>query len=86
MKKLLLSGLVGLAMATTAQAEETTIRVHYGIPTIWSDAQSKLAEAFAIKDRLVFIDISVDPEEHVYPMAIRGGAMSEMFLSKTERT
>src|SRR5690625_6633198 len=46
MKKLLLSGLVGLAMATTVQAEETTIRVHYGIPTIWSDAQAKLAEAF----------------------------------------
>ena len=31
-------------------------------------------------------DVYVDPEEHVYPMAIRGGAMSEMFLSKTERT
>lgn len=46
MKKLLLSGLVGLAMATAAQAQETTIRVHYGIPTIWSDAQAKLAEAF----------------------------------------
>jgi acetolactate synthase-1/2/3 large subunit len=28
----------------------------------------------------------VDPNEHVYPMAIRNGAMSEMFLSKTERT
>ena len=51
-----------------------------------SELDSKLAEAFAIKDKLVFIDISVDPEEHVYPMAIRGGAMSEMFLSKTERT
>lgn len=46
MKKLLLSGLLGLAMATAAQAQETTIRVHYGIPTIWSDAQAKLAEAF----------------------------------------
>jgi len=45
-KKLLLSGLLGLAMATAAQAQETTIRVHYGIPTIWSDAQAKLAEAF----------------------------------------
>jgi acetolactate synthase-1/2/3 large subunit len=51
-----------------------------------SELKDKLAEAFAMKDKLVFIDISVDPEEHVYPMAIRGGAMNEMFLSKTERT
>jgi acetolactate synthase-1/2/3 large subunit len=51
-----------------------------------SELKSKMAEAFAIKDKLVFIDIAVDPTEHVYPMAIRGGAMSEMYLSKTERT
>ena len=24
-----------------------------------------------------------DPHEHVYPMAIKGGAMSDMILSKT---
>ena len=46
MKKLLLSSLAALAMATAATAEEVTIRVHYAIPTIWSDAQTKLAEAF----------------------------------------
>lgn len=51
-----------------------------------SELEEKLAEAFAIKDKLVFIDIAVDQNEHVYPMAIKGGAMSEMFLSKTERT
>lgn len=51
-----------------------------------SELKQKMAEAFAMKDKLVFIDIAVDPEEHVYPMAIRGGAMNEMFLSKTERT
>ena len=51
-----------------------------------SELDAKMAEAFAMKDDLVFIDVSVDPEEHVYPMAIRGGYMSEMFLSKTERT
>ncbi|HWK54319.1 MAG TPA: acetolactate synthase 3 large subunit [Hyphomicrobiales bacterium] len=51
-----------------------------------SELKSKMAEAFALKDKLVFLDIAVDPSEHVYPMAIRGGAMSEMFLSKTERT
>ena len=51
-----------------------------------SELDAKMAEAFAMKDKLVFIDVVVDPEEHVYPMAIRGGYMSEMFLSKTERT
>ena len=51
-----------------------------------SELKEKLAEAFAMKDKLVFIDIAVDQNEHVYPMAVKGGAMSEMFLSKTERT
>jgi len=51
-----------------------------------SELESKMKEAFAMKDKLVFIDVAVDPNEHVYPMAIRNGAMSEMFLSKTERT
>jgi acetolactate synthase-1/2/3 large subunit len=50
------------------------------------DLHSKLEEAFALKDKLVFVDIAVDPEEHVYPMAIKGGAMKDMVLSKTERT
>jgi acetolactate synthase-1/2/3 large subunit len=50
------------------------------------DLKSKMEEAFAIKDRLVFLDIAVDTSEHVYPMQIRGGAMRDMWLSKTERT
>ncbi|WP_305818392.1 acetolactate synthase 3 large subunit [Photobacterium leiognathi] len=48
--------------------------------------ESELERALALKDKLVFIDISVDETEHVYPMLIRGGAMNEMWLSKTERT
>lgn len=50
------------------------------------ELDAKLEEAFALKDRLVFVDVMVDPEEHVYPMAIKGGAMKDMILSKTERT
>ncbi|MDU1571972.1 MAG: acetolactate synthase 3 large subunit [Pantoea sp.] len=38
------------------------------------------------KGRLVFVDVTVDGSEHVYPMQIRGGSMDEMWLSKTERT
>ena len=52
----------------------------------FSELKTKLAEAFALKDRLVFVDVMVDPMEHVYPMAIKGGAMKDMYLSKTERT
>jgi acetolactate synthase-1/2/3 large subunit len=51
-----------------------------------SELDSKMAEAFALKNRLVFVDVAVDPSEHVYPMAIKGGAMKDMYLSKTERT
>lgn len=47
----------------------------------------KLQEALAMKDRLVFIDVHVDPHEHVYPMHIApNGSMRDMWLSKTERT
>ena len=37
-------------------------------------------------DRLVFLDVAVDPEEHVYPMQVPLGTMRDMWLSKTERT
>ncbi len=51
-----------------------------------SELKSKMEYAFSLKDKLVFLDIAVDKDEHVYPMAIRGGGMNEMYLSKTERT
>jgi len=48
---------------------------------------SKLQECFALKDRVVFVDVMVDPSEHVYPMLIApNGSMRDMWLSKTERT
>jgi len=48
--------------------------------------EAQLAEAMAIKDRLVFIDVYVDRNEHVYPMQIAGQAMRDMWLTKGERT
>jgi acetolactate synthase-1/2/3 large subunit len=51
------------------------------------ELRSKLEEAFAINDRVVFIDCHIDPHEHVYPMQIApNGSMRDMWLSKTERT
>ncbi len=60
---------------------------HVGIAIRSPDElESKLAEALAVKNRLVFVDVTVDETEHVYPMQIRGGGMDEMWLSKTERS
>ncbi|OOF58171.1 acetolactate synthase 3 large subunit [Rodentibacter myodis] len=58
---------------------------HVGIKIATPDElESKLKEAFSIKNRLVFVDINVDETEHVYPMQVRGGAMNEMILSKPQ--
>ena len=58
---------------------------HVGIqiakPEEWEE---KLKQAFSIKNKLVFVDINVDANEHVYPMQVRGGAMNEMILTKPE--
>jgi acetolactate synthase-1/2/3 large subunit len=46
-----------------------------------------LEAAFALKDKLVFVDILVDPDEHVYPMHVApNGAMDDMWLKKGVRT
>ena len=45
-----------------------------------------LEEAFSkeMRDKLVFVDVWVDPEEHVYPMSVRGGSLADMVLSRDE--
>jgi len=50
------------------------------------DLEPAMKEAFGEKNRkrLVFLDIHVDPDEHVYPMSIRGGSLRDMFLAKGE--
>jgi len=51
------------------------------------ELEDVLKEAFSLKDRLVFVDILVDPEEHVYPMHVApNGAMRDMWLAKGVRT
>ncbi len=51
------------------------------------DLKAKMEECFAMTDRVVFMDIMVDPTEHVYPMHVApDGSMRDMWLSKTERT
>ena len=48
------------------------------------ELKEKLKQAFSIKNKLVFVDVNVDANEHVYPMQVRGGAMNEMILTKPE--
>jgi acetolactate synthase-1/2/3 large subunit len=51
------------------------------------DLDAAMDEAFALKDRLVFLDVHIDPMAHVYPMHIApNGSMKDMWLSKNERT
>ncbi|CAL4320508.1 Acetolactate synthase isozyme 3 large subunit [Buchnera aphidicola (Thelaxes suberi)] len=50
----------------------------------YSEVKKKLKKAIKIlkSGKLVFVDIIVDPNEHVYPMQIKGGGMNEMQLYK----
>ena len=53
----------------------------------FEDLEEKMRECFALTDRVVFMDIYVDPNEHVYPMHIApNGSMRDMHLSKSERS
>lgn len=50
------------------------------------ELETKLAEAMAIQDKCVFIQVMVEDSEHVYPMQVPAQAMKDMWLSKGERT
>ncbi|MCU7872685.1 MAG: acetolactate synthase 3 large subunit [Candidatus Thiodiazotropha sp. (ex Lucinoma borealis)] len=45
------------------------------------DLEGAMKEAFSYKDRLVFLDVVVDPTENVYPMIAAGKGHHEMYLS-----
>jgi acetolactate synthase-1/2/3 large subunit len=46
-----------------------------------AELEGAMQEAFAMKDRLVFMDIIVDPAENVYPMIQAGKGHHEMYFS-----
>ena len=49
------------------------------------DVEGAIREAFAMKDRLVFMDFITDPAENVYPMMMAGKGQTEMVLSEQSR-
>lgn len=44
------------------------------------DVEGAIKEALKMKDRLVFMDFIIDPEENVYPMIPAGAGQNEMIL------
>lgn len=46
--------------------------------------EETMEQAFAMKDKLVFVDIQIDPSAHVYPMQIKGGKIDDMVLAPKE--
>jgi acetolactate synthase-1/2/3 large subunit len=61
---------------------------HVGLKvTKKSQLKKTLEKAFAMKDRLVFVDVYVDPNEHVYPMLVApNGSMKDMWIKKNTKT
>ena len=60
---------------------------HVGIKVAkFEDLEAAMKECVSLKDRLVFLDVDVDPNEHVYPMLEAGNAMDHMWLGKEEKT
>jgi acetolactate synthase-1/2/3 large subunit len=48
------------------------------------DVEGALREAFAMKDRTVFLDFVTDPGENVFPMIPAGGGQNEMLLAERD--
>ena len=50
-----------------------------------ADLKSAMEEAFAMKDRLVFLDVITDQTENVYPMISAGAGHNEMQVSPVQQ-
>ena len=48
------------------------------------ELEAAMREAFAMKDRFVFMDVIVDPTENVYPMIVAGKGQHEMHLAPSQ--
>jgi acetolactate synthase-1/2/3 large subunit len=60
---------------------------HVGIKVSSFDSlESAMKECISLKDKLVFLDVDVDPDQHVYPMLEAGNSMDYMWLGKDKKT
>jgi acetolactate synthase-1/2/3 large subunit len=60
---------------------------HVGFKVTKQEELAKVFQkAFALKHKLVFIDVYVDPSEHVYPMLVApNGSMKDMWIAKDKK-
>ena len=60
---------------------------HVGFKVTKQEELAKVfKKAFALKHKLVFIDVYVDPSEHIYPMLVApNGSMKDMWISKDKK-
>ena len=60
---------------------------HVGFKVTKQEELAKVfKKAFALKHKLVFIDVYVDPSEHVYPMLVApNGSMKDMWIAKDKK-
>ena len=49
-----------------------------------ADVEGALREAFAMKDKLVFLNFITDPEESVWPMVKPGKGLTQMLLGSED--
>ena len=60
---------------------------HVGIKVKkYEELKSAMKECFKLTHKLVFLDIDVDPDEHVYPMLEASMSLADMHLDKKNKT
>jgi len=47
-----------------------------------AELDATLKKAMTLKDKLVFVEVMVDPSEHIYPMQVKASSMDDMWLKK----
>ena len=69
-----------------AKLVESYGHVGFSVTSI-DDLDVVLEETFSLKNKLVFVDIAVDSNEHTYPMFVSpNGSMRDMWIKKGVRT
>ena len=59
---------------------------HVGIKVSkFDELESSMKECISLKDKLVFLDVDVDPNEHVYPMLEAAMQWITCVLAKTKK-
>ena len=76
----------GVGNRLVAEDNQVSSRRLWELAPPLEDLDDAMKEAFALKDRTVFLDVLIDRMEHVYPMHVApNGSIKAIWLSKNER-